>query len=520
MTLQPVRRHGVDAAVMFADIMTPVVGMGIDVELVEGVGPVVEQPIRSRRRRRAPSRPRPRRGVRAGARGGAARPRRARRREGGDRVLRRPVHGRGLPRRGPAEPRASPDEGADALRARDLGRADGEAGRGVRGLRRGQGARRRGRRPALRLVGRDALAGAVPRTGRAVERRILDAVDVPTIHFGTGAPHLLRGSRGGGRRRDRARLAAATRRRVGARRRPRRPGEPRPGRAYRAVGRRRARGTRRARSRGRPPGSHLQPRSRRAARDRAGPPDATRRARPRADRGGRRGMTRPAVVLMAYGSPDRLADVPAYYADIRGGRPVAARAPRGPRRPLSSPRDRRLGRAVSAQRDHRGDASGPRRRRRTSASSPACATGSRGSRARSTRRSSAATTRSSASCSRPTGRRSRSQSTSSSSTTPWPGAPRPGSCGRGAPSPASSRCWRTAARGASHVVFTAHSLPARILETGDPYRESLLETSRLVADAQRVGRLVVRVPERVADGRALARPGHPRPPRRRSAQRV
>ena len=33
-------------------------------------------------------------------------------------------------------------------------------------------------------------------------------------------------------------------------------------------------------------------------------------------------MMRPAVVLMAYGSPDRLADVPAYYADIRGGRPV------------------------------------------------------------------------------------------------------------------------------------------------------------------------------------------------------
>jgi len=30
-----------------------------------------------------------------------------------------------------------------------------------------------------------------------------------------------------------------------------------------------------------------------------------------------------AIVLMAYGSPERLADVPAYYADIRGGRPVA-----------------------------------------------------------------------------------------------------------------------------------------------------------------------------------------------------
>lgn len=36
-------------------------------------------------------------------------------------------------------------------------------------------------------------------------------------------------------------------------------------------------------------------------------------------------MTNPTVVLMAYGSPDRLADVPEYYADIRGGRPVAQR---------------------------------------------------------------------------------------------------------------------------------------------------------------------------------------------------
>ncbi len=34
----------------------------------------------------------------------------------------------------------------------------------------------------------------------------------------------------------------------------------------------------------------------------------------------------------------------------------------------------------------------------------------------------------------------------------------------------------------AHVVFTAHSLPARILETGDPYKEQLLETSQLVAE--------------------------------------
>jgi uroporphyrinogen decarboxylase len=47
VTLQPVRRHGVDAAVMFTDIMFPVLGMGVDVQLVEGVGPVIERPIRT-----------------------------------------------------------------------------------------------------------------------------------------------------------------------------------------------------------------------------------------------------------------------------------------------------------------------------------------------------------------------------------------------------------------------------------------------------------------------------------------
>jgi ferrochelatase len=35
----------------------------------------------------------------------------------------------------------------------------------------------------------------------------------------------------------------------------------------------------------------------------------------------------------------------------------------------------------------------------------------------------------------------------------------------------------------AHVVFTAHSLPERVLAMGDPYKEQLLETSRLVADA-------------------------------------
>jgi protoporphyrin/coproporphyrin ferrochelatase len=39
----------------------------------------------------------------------------------------------------------------------------------------------------------------------------------------------------------------------------------------------------------------------------------------------------------------------------------------------------------------------------------------------------------------------------------------------------------------AHVVFTAHSLPERILAVGDPYRDQLLETSRLVAEAADLG---------------------------------
>jgi uroporphyrinogen decarboxylase len=47
VTLQPVRHHDVDAAVMFTDIMFPVLGMGVEVDLVEDVGPVIARPVRS-----------------------------------------------------------------------------------------------------------------------------------------------------------------------------------------------------------------------------------------------------------------------------------------------------------------------------------------------------------------------------------------------------------------------------------------------------------------------------------------
>lgn len=48
ITLQPVRRHGVDAAIFFSDIVVPLLLAGVDVEIVPGKGPVFAKPIRTR----------------------------------------------------------------------------------------------------------------------------------------------------------------------------------------------------------------------------------------------------------------------------------------------------------------------------------------------------------------------------------------------------------------------------------------------------------------------------------------
>ncbi len=48
ITLQPVRRHGVDAAILFSDIVVPLKAIGVDLDIKPGVGPVIAQPIRSR----------------------------------------------------------------------------------------------------------------------------------------------------------------------------------------------------------------------------------------------------------------------------------------------------------------------------------------------------------------------------------------------------------------------------------------------------------------------------------------
>jgi uroporphyrinogen decarboxylase len=48
ITLQPVRRHGVDAAVFFSDIVVPLKLAGVGVDIASGVGPVMDAPVRTR----------------------------------------------------------------------------------------------------------------------------------------------------------------------------------------------------------------------------------------------------------------------------------------------------------------------------------------------------------------------------------------------------------------------------------------------------------------------------------------
>jgi uroporphyrinogen decarboxylase len=47
ITLQPVRRYGVDAAILYSDIVVPVAAIGFGVDVAPGTGPVVERPFRS-----------------------------------------------------------------------------------------------------------------------------------------------------------------------------------------------------------------------------------------------------------------------------------------------------------------------------------------------------------------------------------------------------------------------------------------------------------------------------------------
>jgi protoporphyrin/coproporphyrin ferrochelatase len=186
-----------------------------------------------------------------------------------------------------------------------------------------------------------------------------------------------------------------------------------------------------------------------------------------------------AVVLMAYGSPDRLEDVPAYYADIRGGRPISPE-----RLEELVERYRRLGvevrnplneiteqtRAALEQELGLPVHTGMRhwRPRIADAAERALAAGAR--------------------------------TIVGLVLAPHFSAMSIGAYRRQLEEAFAGRaevvfvdCWGSEPgyvellaerlRGTTaHVVFTAHSLPARILDAGDPYRDELLASSGLVAE--------------------------------------
>ena len=322
VTLQPVGRHGVDAAVLFADIVTPVLGMGIDVELVEGVGPVVAEPVATAADIERLSLPDPEEAyspvleaVRI-VRGELAADQALVGFCGGPftvagyliegKPTRDFVRVKELMYREPGVWHALMDRLADGFAAYVAAQA--AAGADV-----------------IQLF--DSWVGVLS-VGDYEElvapysARVLAAVDVPTIHFGTGTTHLLRSMAATGGECIGLDWRRSARRGLGGDRLPLgRAGQPRPGRAARAVGADRGDRAGCARPSRRTFRPRLQPRSRRPARDGSCGSVAAGRARPRANCAGS-GVSA-AVVLMAYGSPDRIEDVPAYYADIRGGRPVS-----------------------------------------------------------------------------------------------------------------------------------------------------------------------------------------------------
>ena len=170
ITLQPVRRYGVDAAILYSDIVVPAAAIGFGVDVTPGVGPGRQRavPLRGRPRPAAPLRARRRRALRR--RDGAPRGRRARR-HAAHRLRRRAVHGRQLPDRGSPVAHLRAHQGDDARRPGAVARAARPPGRHGHRLAARPGRRRGQRHPALRLVGRRAGARRLPRPRAARQRQ-------------------------------------------------------------------------------------------------------------------------------------------------------------------------------------------------------------------------------------------------------------------------------------------------------------------------------------------------------------
>ncbi|MBX5473965.1 MAG: ferrochelatase [Thermoleophilia bacterium] len=187
-----------------------------------------------------------------------------------------------------------------------------------------------------------------------------------------------------------------------------------------------------------------------------------------------------AVVLMAYGSPERLADVPAYYADIRGGRPIAPEH-------LEDlvERYRRLGIEESSP------LNAITEQTRAALEAELRLPVFTGMKHWTPRIAEAAEAALASGADEIVGL-VLAPHYSALSIAGYRDQLERALAGRAAlrfveswhDEPGFVELLAERVRGADgHVVFTAHSLPARIVEAGDPYRDQLLETARLVAEA-------------------------------------
>ena len=325
ITMQPLRRMAVDAAILFSDIMVPLAAVGVPVRIEPGVGPVVDEPIRTladvaKLRPLEPDVDVPhvldairllRKELEVPLLGFAGAPFTLASYliEGGPSRTHERTKALMLGEPGVWDAlmdalvaivvphlRAQVDAGAQALQVFDSW---------------------------VGALGPDAYERSVLPHMRRLFDGVAD-VGVPTIHFGVGTGELLALMRRAGG--DvigvdwRTPLDVAWERRRaghgGA-------GQPRPRGAVGAVGRGGGRDRPRAGPRERARRAHLQPGARRAADHRSGHASTARGSGPRAHRatGGNALSDAPiGVLVMAYGTASGPDDIERYYTDIRGGR--------------------------------------------------------------------------------------------------------------------------------------------------------------------------------------------------------
>ena len=219
---------------------------------------------------------------------------------------------------------------------------------------------------------------------------------------------------------------------------------------------------------------------------------------------------KPAVVLMAYGSPSDLADIRPYLEDIRSGRPVSDEAVEE-----LTERYRRIGGRSPLDDVTEGTRAGARARARLPGLRGHEALDAEDRRGRRPGRSRAAPTRSSGSSSRRTTRSSRSTATASGSRTRSTAAP---GCGSSRAGTCTSRTWTCSPTACAAPTRTSSSRRTACRRGSSTWATRIATSCsrRRSSIAERAGPrvVVVRVPERERDRRAVARAGHPRGARR------